>query len=52
MHESEGVWTVVPNDEEYKKQVAYPAVVGSHFMLPLSILKTIKADICSGFNFL
>lgn len=51
MHEFEGAWMVILHDE-YKKQVSNPAVVGRHFTVMLNILKSIKADICFGFNFL
>jgi len=41
MHEFERVWTVVLEDEEYKKQAANPAVIGSLFTLKLSLLMLI-----------
>lgn len=41
MHELERIWTVILDDEEYKKQATNPAVIGRHFTLMLSLLMPI-----------
>lgn len=41
MHELEGVWMATLDDEEHKKQVTNPSVIGSQFALMLCQLMLI-----------